>query len=72
MTDFPAVKFGPGPMLVPDCPIHAGPFGAEVVKLRAENAALREANAKYITVNDDLDAVVSAVIRMLRERGFVA
>jgi hypothetical protein len=30
-----------GPMLVPDCPIHAGPFGREVVKLRAEVKQLR-------------------------------
>jgi hypothetical protein len=29
-----------GPMVVPDCPIHAGPFGREVVKLRAEVAKL--------------------------------
>jgi hypothetical protein len=30
-----------GVVIMPDCPIHAGAFGAEVVKLRAELAAAR-------------------------------
>jgi hypothetical protein len=68
-----------GPMAVPECPIHAGPFGREVVKLRGkvtqlemENRELRHANNRWIAANEDLDAVVSATIRVLRERKFVA
>lgn len=36
-----------GPMLVPECRIHAGPFGRETVKLRAEVKRLEAENAEH-------------------------
>jgi hypothetical protein len=39
-----------GPMPVPDCPMHAGQWGRELVKARAEVAGLREQLAKAHSV----------------------
>lgn len=44
---------------------------AELRRLRAQIAELTEANKRWIEANSDLDAIVSATVQKLRERGFI-